>query len=145
MQLRRFHAIAGGHAAAVRGPSASATPIKHLVVIFDENVSFDHYFGTYPYASNASGTPFYAKPGTSTVNGLYTKITKSGPAGPLLTSNTNLYNPQLLTHSQALTSDQGHSYTPEQKAEDNGKMDQFVQNTESATPAAGCGVEYCPP
>ena len=123
----------------------SATPIKHLVVIFDENVSFDHYFGTYPYASNASGTPFYAKPGTSTVNGLYTKITKSGPVGPLLTSNTNLYNPQLLTHSQALTSDQDHGYSAEQGAEDNGKMDKFVQDTESATPAAGCGVEYCPP
>ena len=29
-----------------------ATPIKHLVVLFDENVSFDHYFGTYPYAAN---------------------------------------------------------------------------------------------
>jgi phospholipase C len=31
-------------------PAASiptATPIKHLVVIFDENISFDHYFGTY--------------------------------------------------------------------------------------------------
>ena len=26
----------------------TATPIKHVVVIFDENVSFDHYFGTYP-------------------------------------------------------------------------------------------------
>jgi hypothetical protein len=24
----------------------TATPIKHLVVIFQENVSFDHYFGT---------------------------------------------------------------------------------------------------
>jgi phospholipase C len=125
----------------------SATPIKHLVVIFDENESFDHYFGTYPYASNAAGdgTAFYAKPGTSTVNGLYAKITKSGPVGPLLTSNTNLYNPQLLTHAQALTSDQNHGYTAEQQAEDNGKMDKFVQDTESSTPAAGCGVEYCPP
>ena len=26
----------------------SSTPIKHLVVIFGENVSLDHYFGTYP-------------------------------------------------------------------------------------------------
>mgnify|MGYP001597532504 CR=1 FL=1 len=26
----------------------TATPIRHLVVIFQENVSFDHYFGTYP-------------------------------------------------------------------------------------------------
>ena len=39
----------------------TATPIKHLVVIFQENVSFDHYFGTYPNAMNLSGeTPFTA-------------------------------------------------------------------------------------
>jgi phospholipase C len=123
----------------------TTTPIKHLVVIFDENESFDHYFGTYPYAANTDGTAFKAKPGTPTVNGLYTKITKSGPVGPLLTSNPNEYNPQRLTPAQALTTDQNHSYTPEQKAVDNGKMDQFVQNTESSTPSAGCGVEYCPP
>jgi phospholipase C len=36
----------------------TATPIKHVVVIFDENESFDHYFGTYPYAANTDGTPF---------------------------------------------------------------------------------------
>ena len=38
----------------------TATPIKHVVVIFDENESFDHYFGTYPYAANTDGTPFVA-------------------------------------------------------------------------------------
>ncbi len=93
--------------------SKTATPIKHVVVIFDENVSFDHYFGTYPYAANTGdGTPFTAKPGTPTVNGLYSKITKkSGPIGPLLTDNPNEYNPQRLTHSEALTSDQNHGYT----------------------------------
>ena len=123
----------------------TTTPIKHVVVLFDENESFDHYFGTYPYATNTDGTTFTAKPGTPTVNGLYTKITKSGPVGPLLTSNPNEYNPQRLTPSEALTSDQNHSYTPEQDAVDNGKMDKFVQSTESATPAAGCGPEYCPP
>jgi len=26
------------------------TPTKHIVAIFQENVSFDHYFGTYPDA-----------------------------------------------------------------------------------------------
>ena len=36
----------------------TATPIEHLVVIFQENVSFDHYFGTYPHAANTDGTPF---------------------------------------------------------------------------------------
>jgi phospholipase C len=124
----------------------TATPVKHVVVIFDENESFDHYFGTYPYAANTDGTPFTAKPGTPTVNGLYSKITKkSGPIGPLLTDNPNLYNPQRLTNSEALTSDQNHSYTPEQQAEDNGKMDMFVQKTQSNIPTNGCGIEYCPP
>jgi phospholipase C len=51
-----------------------------------------------------------------------------------------------LTHSQALTSDQNHDYTPEQKAQNNGKMDMFVQQTEDSTPAAGCASpQYCPP
>ncbi len=35
----------------------TATPIKHLVVIFQENISFDHYFGTYPVATNPAGEP----------------------------------------------------------------------------------------
>src|SRR3954451_20479301 len=35
--------------------ASPATPIQHLVVIFQENVSFDHYFGTYPKAANRPG------------------------------------------------------------------------------------------
>ncbi len=51
-------------APAAAAKQATATPIKHLVVIFQENVSFDHYFGTYPNAVNASGDPaFTAAPG----------------------------------------------------------------------------------
>ena len=114
-------------------PGGTATPIKHLVVIYDENVSFDHYFGTYPDAANTDGSTFHAKRGTPTVNGLYSKITPSGPVGPLLTSNPNLFNPTRLTHSQALTCDQDHAYTPEQKAVNGGKMDMFVQNTNTPT------------
>jgi phospholipase C len=125
--------------------SRSASPIKHLVVIFDENISFDHYFGTYPYAANTDGTPFVAKRGTPTVNGLYSEITSTGPIGPLLTDNPNEYNPQRLTPSEALTSDQNHADIPEQKADDNNRQDMFVQNTESSTPSNGCGAEYCPP
>ena len=54
----------------LRYRGSAATPIKHVVVIFDENVSFDHYFGTYPNAANTDGTTFHAKPDTPTVNGL---------------------------------------------------------------------------
>jgi phospholipase C len=110
-------------------------------VLFDENVSFDHYFGTYPYAANTGGSAFHAKPGTPTVNGLYTSIGKNGPAGPLLTANPNLYNPQRLTPSQALTCDQNHGYTAEQKAFNAGKMDKFVQFTETGT----CSGEFGQP
>ena len=46
------------------GGVATATPIKHLVVIFDENVSFDHYFGTYPNAANTDGNTFTPLRGT---------------------------------------------------------------------------------
>jgi phospholipase C len=49
----------------------TATPITHLIVVFQENVSFDHYFGTYPRALNLPGErPFVAAPGTPSVNGL---------------------------------------------------------------------------
>ncbi len=49
----------------------TTTPIKHVVVIFDENVSFDHYFATYPHATNPKGVPaFKAKDDTPRVNNL---------------------------------------------------------------------------
>jgi phospholipase C len=99
----------------------TTTPIKHLVVIFDENVSFDHYFATYPNATNPAGEPgFIAKPGTPAVNGL---------SGGLLTSNPNSANPFRLDRSQALTCDNNHAYTAEQQAFDGGLMDKFVQFT----------------
>jgi phospholipase C len=100
----------------------TSTPIKHVVVLFDENESFDHYFGTYPNAANTGGSPFHAKPGTPKVNGLTPQ---------LLDHNANSYNPERLTPSEALTCDQNHGYTPEQEAFDGGKMDMFVQDTET--------------
>jgi phospholipase C len=59
---------------------ATATPIKHVVVIFGENRSFDHYFGTYPNATNPTGEPtFTAAAGTPTVNGLTTALLTANP------------------------------------------------------------------
>jgi phospholipase C len=139
-----YHTPALVSASYYRDTNRTATPIKHLVVIFEENESFDHYFGTYPYAANTDGTKFVAKPGTSTVNGLYSKITRNGPVGPLLTSNPNEYNPQRLTHSQALTCDQNHDYFPEQEAENGGKMNEFVQFTEQDD-CSTTGEYYGPP
>jgi phospholipase C len=115
-------------------PVHTATPIKHLVVIYDENVSFDHYFGTYPHAANPRGEPpFLATPFTPRVNDL-------GQDG-LLTKNPNLNsangagaaNPFRLDRTQAATADQNHSYTAEQQADDNGRMDLFPKYTGTAT------------
>jgi phospholipase C len=98
---------------------AQSTPIRHLVVIFQENVSFDHYFGTYPLATNPPGEPrFVARAGTPAVNGL---------AGGLLTLNPNQVNPFRLGRAQAATCDQDHDYGDEQKALHGGLMDLFVQ------------------
>jgi phospholipase C len=117
------------------GSGSTATPIKHLVVIFGENVSFDHYYGTYPVATNPKGEPYFAAAGdTPAVNGLF--------AGGLLTNNPNLNtangagasNPFRLDRSQAFTNDQDHDYTPEQQAFDHGVMDLFPASTGTAGP-----------
>ena len=90
-----------------------ATPIQHIVVIFQENVSFDHYFGTYP-----SGE-FAASPDTPSVNNLLS-------AG-LLSQNPNSTHPFLLLRSQNYTCDQNHDYKPEQQAFNGGLMDKFPE------------------
>lgn len=113
---------------------ATATPIQHLVVIFNENISFDHYFGTYPVATNPPfENVFHAEATTPTVNGL---------SGALLTANPNLNpangtgatNPFRLDVLQAATADQDHAYTPEQLAFDSGLMDVFPLYTGTAGP-----------
>jgi phospholipase C len=106
----------------------ATTPIQHLVVIFQENVSFDHYFATYPNALNNAGEPvFVPHRRTSGVNGL---------SGPLLTHNPNSVQPFRLSRAQAILCDQSHDYTGEQKAMDNGLMDKFVEL--DGTTQTGC-------
>jgi phospholipase C len=105
------------------GSTSTSTPIKHLVVIFQENVSFDHYFASYPVAANTDGTKFTASRNTPKVDNLR----NSG----LLKTNPNQYPPKRLSPDQAVTCDQNHSYGPEQYAANGGKADAYVQNTDS--------------
>ena len=98
----------------------SKTPIKHIVVIFQENVSFDHYFATYPHAANPGNEPvFKAADDTPSVNGL--------TAG-LHTNNRNSAAPFRLDRSQNYTCDQDHDYTDEQTAFNHGLMDLFPES-----------------
>jgi phospholipase C len=109
--------------------AAPKTPINHVVVIFQENVSFDHYFATYPKARNGPAeAAFHALPGTPSVHGLN---------GSLLDHNPNSHPPIRLSRAQNYTCDQDHDYTPEQQAFDGGLMDKFVEFT-------GVGGPGCP-
>ena len=103
----------------------TTTPIKYVVVIFQENNSFDHYFGTYPNALYPSGqavsaqypvgeSPFVPLPNTPSINGITPAI-----------SNLNAVAPFRLDRSQALTCDNNNGYNAEQIAYNSGQVNQF--------------------
>src|ERR1700727_827417 len=118
------------------GGAVTTTPIKHLVVIFQENVSFDHYFGTYPKALNPGGQRrFIAKPGTPAVNGYTDGLLFNNPN--FLNTDLNgagAANPFRLDRSEAATADQDHNYGPEQEAFHGGLMDGFPKFTGTPGP-----------
>ncbi len=137
--LRALPALIGAmtmSAAAHADSMKTLTPIKHVVIIYNENVSFDHYFATYPKATNPDGEPYFRpRPGTPKVNNLVNSN--------LLTNNPNFTNaangsdaaePFRLDRTQAATADQNHAYTPEQLAYDNGALDLFPKYTGKGTP-----------
>lgn len=108
----------------------TATPIKHVVVIYGENVSFDHYFATYPNATNPAGEPaFTAAAGTPTVAGLSGALLTSNPNSTNAANGAGASNPFRLDRTQAATADQNHAYTAEEQAYDNGLMDLFPKYT----------------
>src|ERR1700677_4977540 len=115
---------------------ATTTPIKHLVIIYQENESFDHYFGTYPQAANPPGEPrFVAAPDTPSVNGL---------TSALLNFNPNGVNPFRYARSQAFTCDADNGYLDEQEQFDMGLMDKFpaVAQVPAGCPDYGHGSGF---
>jgi phospholipase C len=91
----------------------STNPIKHIVVIMQENRSFDNYFGTYPGANGIpKGTCMPLTPDNPTV----------GCVKPFLSTN-------------AISADLPHGYQSSIVAYDNGKMDGFMvgENENSKT------------
>ncbi|PAT13649.1 phospholipase C [Corynebacterium hadale] len=118
------------------------TPIEHVVVIYSENISFDHYFGTYPNAANLDGEKmqgsgndapkFTAKKDTPKVNNLENNDL-------LGEKNPNSTKPFRLTPGQAVTTDQNHHYGDEQKAYNGGKMDKFAETVSTDVDKYGQG------
>jgi phospholipase C len=122
-----------GHGNNPADDAQTTTPIKHVIVIFNENISFDHYFATYPHATNPSGEPqFQPLPNTPRANNLL--------SGGLLDQNPNSTMPfRMDTGVLSVTCDQNHDYTPEQQAVDMGLVDKYPESTGSgSTPSSPC-------
>jgi phospholipase C len=115
------------------------TPITNVIVLYQENASFDHYFATYPNAQNNSGEQsFSAYPGTPTVNGLSPELLNNNPN--FNAAGTARVNPSRLSPAQAYTCSQNHNYGPEQAAVDGGLLDQFPKYT-GRTTSEGCAAD----
>jgi phospholipase C len=128
--------------------------IKHVVVIFQENASFDHYFATYPDAKNSDGTRFVASSHTPTVNGLTdgnnqfpervnVGLHNFNPNVPVGTPSgldpNGGANPFRMTRDQVVTCSNNHDYNGEQQATDSGFMDKFPQV--NFNNGAGCATD----
>ena len=83
--------------------SASPSPIKHIIVIVQENHTFDNYFGTYPGAN-----------GISKYTALPAKLGGPPTAKPYLLTNATL------------SKNFNNSWAAAHEAYDNGAMDGFV-------------------
>lgn len=107
--------------------ASTATPIQHVVIIFGENISFDHYFGTYGKGSN--GIPAGSR---------LTHTSASGTAyGP--------YTPFKLDGStQGSTCDVDHGYADMIRMADHGRMDRYLQYGNDKTEPNPSTSSTCP-
>jgi phospholipase C len=141
--------IGCGYVSSHPGSETSSTPtsgdIQHIVVIFQENVSFDHYFGTYPNALNLPGeSSFIALPATPAVDGLSQALLLNNPNWK---NAANGRGDQSLPFapSNAATADQDHDYQAEQRAFDAGGMDLFPLSVGAADGPGTWGAVSPPP
>jgi phospholipase C len=136
--IRLILASAACCAAGIATAQTPTTPIQHVIVLFQENESFDHYFGTYPNAQNNAGEQtFTAYPGTPSVNGYTPALLSANPN--LNKAGTAKVNPTRFPPSEAYTCSNSHSYGPEQSAVDGGLLDKFPQFT--AGSGTGCATD----
>jgi phospholipase C len=95
------------------GGAAALSEIKHVVVLMQENRSFDHYFGTMPGVRGFGDTSVSKK--------LFFQSDPSNPDSYLLPFHADTQS----TSAQALPSN-SHSWNALHQSWNNGKMDGFV-------------------
>jgi len=92
----------------------TTTPIKHVVVIFQENISFDHYFATTlcpEHHCRRTGVPCQGRHAGR----------EQSSEWRLADQQPNTVQPFRLSRSESVTCDQDHNYNDEQTAFDHGR------------------------
>src|SRR5580704_14069041 len=96
------------------GTCAKLTDIDHVVILMQENRSFDHYFGGYKGVRGfADQSPAFQQADSAN--------TANPPIGTLLP-----FHLDTSTGNGACTHDITHDWVPQHQSWDNGAMDQFV-------------------
>lgn len=96
------------------GGCAKVTDIDHVVILIQENRSFDHYFGSYKGVRGfADKSAAFQQPDPQN--------TSSAPAGILLP-----FHLDMATTNAACTHDISHDWVPQHQSWDGGAMDGFV-------------------
>jgi phospholipase C len=113
-----LHGCAGGSVASSPTPSPSScskvSDIEHVVILIQENRSFDHYFGSYRGVRGFSDQSMaFQQPDPGN--------TASPPVGKLLP-----FHLDTTTTNAACTQDITHDWVPQHQSWDNGAMDGFV-------------------
>ncbi|WP_129726027.1 alkaline phosphatase family protein [Ectobacillus funiculus] len=106
----------------------TASPIKHTIVIFQENRTFDNYFGTYPYAPGfkpLNGTPQDVR-NFKYVTGNVTRDANGAVYNPDVNGNP-IYPWHDAGKADIQETDVNHGYSAMISMVDGGKMDKFYQ------------------
>ena len=111
---------------AASAASASLSDVKHIVILMQENRSFDHYFGTLSgvrgfsdpgVLKNANGTPIFDQYGYQPGTG----VDASGYLQPF-----HLLNSPPTENGEA-TNDISHGWTTQHQSWNGGKLDSFIK------------------
>jgi acid phosphatase len=121
------------------GNAGSLAGINHLVVIYDENHSFDNLYGSFPGANGISRASQTSKTQVTLAGVPYTTLPQTDPHIPANLPNEPFDITKYVPADQK-TRDLVHRYYQEQVQIDGGKMDKFV----AVSDAKGLSVGYYP-
>jgi phospholipase C len=136
-----FTATAAGaeHQSPGEGDIGALAGINHLVVIYDENHSFDNLYGSFPGANGISQASETSKTQVTLAGAPYATLPQTDPHIPTNLPNEPFDVTKYVPANQK-TIDLVHRYYQEQVQIDGGKMDKFV----AVSDAKGLAVGYYP-